>query len=57
MKTPANKFRITIFWAWYDSWIGAYWNKSRRILYICPFMWIVIAIYIPEKIKQQNQEK
>jgi len=41
--------KIQMFWAWYDSWIGAYYNKDRGILYICPFMWIVIVIYLPNK--------
>ncbi len=44
-----KRIRIKIFWAWYDSWIGAYWNKDKRVLYICPLMWIVIAISIRPK--------
>ncbi len=43
--------KIKIFWAWYDAWIGAYWNKDKRILYICPLIFVVIAISIPEKTK------
>lgn len=34
---------IRIFWAWYDLWIGAYWDRKARILYICPIPTLVIA--------------
>ncbi len=48
-----KRIRIKIFWTWYDSWIGAYWNKDKRVLYICPLMWIVIAISIPKSKQEQ----
>ncbi len=47
-----KRIKIKIFWAWYDSWIGAYWNKDKRVLYICPLMWVVIAISVPNKSNQ-----
>lgn len=37
-------FRIRIFIAWYDLWIGAYWDRHNRILYVCPLPCLVIAI-------------
>ena len=24
-----------IFFAWYDLWVGAYWDKDKQRLYIC----------------------
>lgn len=36
--------KTSIFFAWYDMWIGAYWDKSKRILYICPIPCVVIKI-------------
>lgn len=36
--------KISVFFAWYDMWIGAYWDKSKRILYICPIPCVVIKI-------------
>lgn len=36
--------KISMFFAWYDMWIGAYWDKSKRILYICPIPCVVIKI-------------
>ncbi|KKK96316.1 hypothetical protein LCGC14_2663960 [marine sediment metagenome] len=44
------RFRVEIFWAWYDAWIGAYWNKDKRILYICPLIFVVTAIHFPKKL-------
>lgn len=29
--------RVRIIWAaWYDLWVGAYWNQIDRRLYILP---------------------
>lgn len=29
--------KISFFFAWYDLYVGAYWSRSRRALYIVPF--------------------
>lgn len=36
--------KISIDFAWYDFWIGFYWDANRSILYICPLPMIVIII-------------
>lgn len=36
--------KLTIFFAWYDFWIGAYYDRKDKILYICPFFCIVLKI-------------
>ena len=28
--------------AWYDLWIGAYWDRERHILFICPLPTLLI---------------
>lgn len=28
--------KITPFFRWYDLWIGAYWDRKARVLYVCP---------------------
>lgn len=28
------KFHAKI--AWYDMWIGAFWDAAKRVLYVCP---------------------
>jgi len=36
------KFRI--FWAWFDCWIGWYYDVGHRTLYICPLPTLVLRI-------------
>lgn len=33
-----------VFFAWYDLWVGFYYNQPRRHLYFCPIPTIVILI-------------
>lgn len=33
-----------LFFRWYDLWIGAYWDRASRTLYICPVPMLGIAI-------------
>lgn len=39
------RIRIKPFFAWYDFWIGWYYNKTKRILYICPLPMLGIEIH------------
>ena len=34
------KFRV--FFAWFDFWIGAYYDVGHRTLYICPLPTLVL---------------
>ena len=36
--------KVKLFFAWYDMWIGAYWSKEKKTLYICLLPTIVISI-------------
>jgi hypothetical protein len=38
------KMTIKIFLAWYDCWIGAFYDRKNKILYICPLPMIVIQV-------------
>lgn len=40
--------RISLRFAWYDLWIGAYWDRSARVLYVCPVPMVVIVIRFRE---------
>lgn len=35
---------MTISFAWYDLWVGAYWDRKSRVLYICPLPCLLITI-------------
>ncbi len=34
--------RVQISFAWYDFWVGAYWDRKARALYICPLPTLVL---------------
>ncbi len=38
--------RISLMFAWYDLWIGAYWDRERRILYLFPLPMIGLKVKI-----------
>jgi hypothetical protein len=35
---------IQPIFAWYDLWIGAYWDGARRVLYLLPLPCVGIRI-------------
>lgn len=40
---------IRPFFRWYDLWIGAYYDRDARALYICPLPMIGIRLDGAEK--------
>lgn len=44
-KKPWYK-RISFFFAWYDMWLGLYWDREKRYLYIMPLPMIGIKLQI-----------
>lgn len=40
-----KKLNIKIFFAWFDFWIGFYWDRDDRILYVCPIPTIVFKFW------------
>lgn len=36
--------KATLFFAWYDFWIGAFYDQKKRALYLCPLPCVVIKI-------------
>ena len=36
--------QLRCFFAWYDLWAGAYWDRKTRTLYVCPLPMCVIMI-------------
>lgn len=38
----APRLTVRVRWAWYDLWVGAYWDRRSRVLYVCPLPTLVI---------------
>lgn len=36
--------RIRLRWCWYDLWMGAYWDRKSRVLYVCLVPTVVIEV-------------
>lgn len=35
---------VTFFFAWYDLWVGIFFDTKKRILYVCPVPCCVFKI-------------
>ena len=36
--------RVRPFFAWYDLWVGAYWDQKARRLYLLPLPMLGVVI-------------
>lgn len=41
---PRRVRKVTVFFAWYDLWMGAYYDRNNRTWYVCPLPCCVIKI-------------
>jgi hypothetical protein len=41
--------KIKFLFAWYDLWIGAFWDRKTRRLYVLPLPMIGVVIWFPRK--------
>ncbi len=39
--------KIKFLFAWYDFWVGAFWSRKDRRLYLCPLPMVVILVEWP----------
>ncbi len=42
-----TKYRVQLAFLWYDFWIGWFYDRTKKILYICPLPMCVIKIWRP----------
>jgi hypothetical protein len=36
--------RVRVKFAWYDLWVGAYIDRAKSVLYICPFPTLLVEV-------------
>ena len=48
---------ISIFFAWYDLWVGAYWNRLVSTLYICPIPCVCIRVVFDKRFFTRKSQK
>lgn len=37
-------YRVEFFFRWYDLWVGAYWDRENKALYVCPLPTLGVVI-------------
>lgn len=35
-KTKKGIAKVRLFFAWYDLWVGFFWDRKKRVLYVLP---------------------
>jgi hypothetical protein len=40
-----KRIKVQLFFAWYDFWIGWFWDKKKKTLYICLLPCIVLKFW------------
>jgi len=48
--------KVKLLFLWYDLWVGFYWDKKNRTLYVCPLPTVVIRIKFKAKLFPEPQE-
>ena len=41
--------KVTFFFRWYDLWIGVYWDRKARDLYLLPLPMFGVKLSFGEK--------
>lgn len=43
-----RRWRVKPVFAWYDLWVGLFWDRHKRILYVFPLPMFGVKIYRAE---------
>jgi hypothetical protein len=46
--------RVSVFLAWYDLWIGAYYDRGAKTLYVCLLPCVVIKILLARRVRWKD---
>ena len=50
--------KLSLSFAWYDLWVGAYWSREKRVLHLCLIPTIVLSLmFKPRPVKLTPEEK
>lgn len=41
--------KVKLMFAWYDFWVGVFWDQKKRMLYIFPLPMCGVSVFIPRK--------
>jgi hypothetical protein len=44
-----GEMKIKFIFAWYDFWMGFFWDAAKRRLYVLPLPMVGIVIQFPHK--------
>lgn len=47
VRRPTRALSIVPFFRWYDLWIGAYWDRTNYVLFLCVFPMFGLKIEMP----------
>lgn len=48
-----GKIKVKVFFAWYDFWVGFYYDREFKELYVCPFPCVVFKFYRVTKVVER----
>lgn len=48
---------VRFIFAWYDLWVGAYYDRKSRSLYLLPVPTLGIVITFPRKRKESSWDR
>lgn len=35
---------VSFHFLWFDFWVGAYWDRAKKTIYICPLPTLVVKM-------------